>query len=453
MAKSTASPTVAGPSYVVVRLLVLAVAAVLSIGYLVVQNDGARALVGGWWRGARSEVVEPSCQYVVVIESADGARVDVHNFTLTSSPTYLATSSYSPSTHNTLADEPLAAVAALRPLIEHALRVVPAAQHPCTPVFLRVGTGLREAQRQTILDALATYLRDQTPFHIPPHAVDAMDSSEEAVYTWLDAKQFLSAGPEVALLSLSVARTEIVSPDTPASDYTEELRLGGNDAPPMSPYRRAFDGYGLLPVRDALHARVVDALSHIPGAMPKTDDGIPRLRNPCVPRGTISRVTLRSGPKPQRYLMLGGEIGSYDACSTVVDAVVAEGFHDAQIPRILDSTRVLLTGYFVSRLEPLLLSGYAHDLPTVTVDSIAELARTVCEGPKSWAKQWSPTVVRKLEDYSGWCLDLTRLLVIGYRLDRGPEVVLADKIAGRQIGWTVGAAWKLALAGAARCHA
>ncbi|KAJ7058785.1 nucleoside phosphatase GDA1/CD39 [Mycena amicta] len=411
-------------------------------------------------------------QYAVILDAGStGTRLHIHNFTSSDSdsPAYLSTTFWQSPANFPLyhyGGRPLEAAESLKPFIEKAMAVVPAAQHSCTPIFLRASYTLRfhrSPKPENIMQAVEAWLRveENSPFRLPDQAVDIMDPLDDTMYSWIAMNHLLGGGAEadVALLVLSRANSRIAFALPSESGYLG-LALGSKA---YELYLKAFHGTGTM-LLDRVHESIVSSLSpeelqH--GYRLAIGPGVvPRVNNPCIARGESEYIRLVR-PASHKYVeepfvMEGRDGGGFDACSVLVDEQLrlTETFRDmADMPPINASARVLLSGYFNDQLEPLLRpqENGSDDPIVTTVDQIAQLARVVCSGKEAWEDSWrtNPQVM------PSWCLNLTlvhRLLMKGYRLDGPREVILGPKIRGVDTwDWTLGAAVKVVMDGAARC--
>ena len=122
-------------------------------------------------------------------------------------------------------------------------------------------------------------------------------------------------------------------------------------------------------------------------------------------------------------------------------------FNGVYQPSILDTFseahgNVLLLSYFYDRIAPFYPDNEIQ--PRLTVDSIAELARDVCQGPKRWKERWSSDrpLLAELDDRPEWCLDLTfmhGLLKLGYEFGSERPIRVEKKVEGTELGWCLGA--------------
>lgn len=81
---------------------------------------------------------------------------------------------------------------------------------------------------------------------------------------------------------------------------------------------------------------------------------------------------------------------------------------------------------------------------TLAISDLADLARDVCAGPKTWRKRWTKgsDALAELEDRPEYCLDLTfmhALLGLGYELQPERELLVEKQIRGVELGWALGA--------------
>jgi len=152
--------------------------------------------------------------------------------------------------------------------------------------------------------------------------------------------------------------------------------------------------------------------------------------------------------------MVGGDIGSFEACDRVVQLVMAkdaicevkpcsfDGVYQPSLLETFPNGKVLLLSYFYDRIAPLISD---HDPPRLTVSTIASLARDVCAGPQAWTSKWGSSAVA-MEELKGrpeYCLDLTfmhALLRLGYEFGDDREVAIGKQIDGTELGWSLGAA-------------
>lgn len=394
------------------------------------------------------------------------------------------------------AGRPQEAAASLKELLDAALERVPKELHKCTPIAVKATAGLRltgEQEARDILDAVRTMLTEQYPFNLadaPGHnAVEIMSGSEEAVYAWITVNYLLgriggkqAVAPTAAVLDLGGASTQIVfEPVTSSAEGHETMRPGAHvyELPnlagqPHVLYQNSYLGYGLMQVREAVHA--LSAFLH----------GLAQARNPhhslsaeglvphhCLTRNAVKKAnvtllppasaaagpTLQGHPPPAAVGKVQGvhtfQGTSYgpDACGSVVQAVLDKhapcidgpcafaGVYQPSLTQSLpDGAPVVALSYFYDRLAPLGLA------PMFTVEKLGKVVADVCRDPSTWATRWPitqyPHGLLELKDRPESCLDLTylhTLLKIGYELSDQHVVITEKKIAGTELGWSLGA--------------
>ncbi|KAJ7058842.1 nucleoside phosphatase family-domain-containing protein [Mycena amicta] len=378
---------------------------------------------------------------------------------------------------SSFAGRPAAAATSLDVLMNEAMRVVPQSLRKCTPVAVRATAGLRllpGSQSADILDAVTNHLRTNYPFALPAtDAVTIMDGADEAVFAWVTANYLLGSirpdappkAPTFAVLDLGGASTQIVfapTDDAPLleGEHKYELEFGGKT---RVLYQHSYLGYGLMQARASIH-RVVDFMSSLhSGSAVVVPGHDPVVSNPCLSRETRRKVELPAdGGVKKNVTMDGGDVGGFEACTKIVDLVLAKdavcaarpcAFGGVYQPALseafpTDAGRVLLLSYFYDRVAPLVPRPEDGAQITATVDTIADLARVVCGGRAAWLPRWGTQtkLMADLEERPEWCLDLTfmhRLLRTGYEFDGNRQVMFGKKIAGTELGWCLGAGFKL----------
>ncbi|KAF7306283.1 hypothetical protein MIND_00419200 [Mycena indigotica] len=378
---------------------------------------------------------------------------------------------------SSFAGRPEAAAASLDVLMQEAMRVVPPSLRKCTPVAVRATAGLRllpGSQSADILAAVTTHLRDNYPFSLPSKdPVTIMDGADEAVFAWITANYLLGSiradakpkTPTFAVLDLGGASTQIVfAPvgDAPLheGEHKYDLDFGGKT---RVLYQHSYLGYGLMQARASIHRVVhfMSSLHHDPPVAAHGQD--PVISNPCLSRETRRRVELPiDGGAMQNFTMDGGDVGGFEACKKIVDLVLAKdavctvrpcAFGGVYQPALSEAFpahagRVLLLSYFYDRVAPLMPKPKGDTQLATTVDEIADLAKVVCKGREGWLPRWGAqtALMADLEERPEWCLDLTfmhRLLRNGYEFDGHREVMYGKQIAGTELGWALGAGFKL----------
>ncbi|KAG6810239.1 hypothetical protein H0H92_012761 [Tricholoma furcatifolium] len=412
----------------------------------------------------------PLVQYALMIDAGStGSRIHIYKFNNCGSSPAFEWEVFK-QTHpglSSFSNEPIKAARSLDVLMEEALRVVPPSLRKCTPVAVKATAGLRllpGSQSQDILNAVEERLKAQWEFPLAPgEPVTIMDGKDEGVYAWITANYLLGtleksapADGTYAVLDLGGASTQIafepkVQRDAKAvlaqGDHRYELTMAGRE---HVLYQHSYLGYGLMRARNHVH-QLVDFMAGIRA----NGEVKEQIGNPCLAKGTTRTIDL--GKK--NVTMIGEDIGSFDACSRVMELVMAKdaicekkpcSFNGVYQPSILDTFPtgpILLLSYFYDRLSLLLPSppSSSPDTPiTLNISTIADTARKVCEGRPAWLDAWGthPDVMAELQGRPEFCLDLTfmyALLRLGYEFDDAREVKMAKKVDGTELGWCLGA--------------
>ncbi|KAH9912853.1 nucleoside phosphatase family-domain-containing protein [Epithele typhae] len=370
-------------------------------------------------------------------------------------------------------DSPRGAAESLDPLLEEAKRVVPASLQKCTPVAVKATAGLRQLgtkESGDILAAVRQRLRDYYPFSLQggDEAVTIMEGADEGVYAWLTANYLLktlakAAGgePPYAVLDLGGASTQIVfeptfdmaKPDAGLADGEHKYALR-YDGGTRTLYQHSYLGYGLKTARQSVH-RVVEFMSSLRGLGHGKDA---EVTNPCLAQTTSKLVEIEDERLGGQFnvTMVGKDVGSFDSCNRVVELVMAKdaicstkpcSFNGVYQPSLIETFphgKILLLSYFFDRLSPFMETTAKPLKAPIHISTFAEVAKTVCEGPKAWKERWGSdkALMEELEGRPEWCLDLTfqhALLRLGYELGGEREVQLGKQIDGTELGWCLGA--------------
>ncbi|KAI0304320.1 nucleoside phosphatase family-domain-containing protein [Multifurca ochricompacta] len=412
-------------------------------------------------------------QYALMIDAGStGSRIHIYKFNnCGSSPVYEYEKFVQKNPGlSAYAGRPGDAAQSLDSLLDTAVRTVPEALHHCTPVAVKATAGLRllgAPQAAEILDAVRERLSTMYPFPlVPEDPVAIMDGRDEGVYAWVTANYLmdtiradsLKTAVPYAVLDLGGASTQIVFEpvfDSAKSDaalregeHKYELKFGGKE---HVLYQHSYLGYGLMRARKGVH-RLVNFM-----ASTRTTAVGAEIGNPCLARETRRVVEVEVAGSPattQNVTMVGGDIGSFEACNRIMQLVMAKdaicevkpcSFDGVYQPSLLDTFpngKILLLSYFYDRINPLLPPSTSRPL---TIASIADLATDVCLGQPSWEKRWGDNkqAMEELLDRPEYCLDLTfmhALLRLGYEFDDGRTIEIGKRIDGTELGWALGAA-------------
>ncbi|TFK26883.1 guanosine-diphosphatase [Coprinopsis marcescibilis] len=448
----------------------------------------------------------PLVQFALMIDAGStGSRIHIYKFNnCKSSPTYEyeAFKMIQPGL-SSFANDPRGAAKSLDSLLDEAVKIVPAELQGCTPVAVKATAGLRMLEgrkSEDILDAVRERITNRYKFQLPEKdGVLIMDGKDEGVYAWITANYLLgtintakqSKPNSYAVLDLGGASTQIVfQPQNPTRDiqleggeHKYDLAFNGQN---YELYQHSYLGYGLMRARSHVHSLVDFMASIRPRPVKQSkyhgidEDGDGKVDyhvvpNPCLAKHTERKIEIVDEDGEKRTVIMAGlDVGSFAACERIVQLVLAKdsicerkpcSFNGVYQPNLLESFkngRVLLLSYFYDRVSPLLppkSKTYANDLG-LTVATIADYAKTVCEGRDTWKRvtHWAGNeeLLKELEGRPEWCLDLTfmhGLLRLGYEFEDDRKVEFGKQIKGTELGWCLGATLALVGAGDIKCKA
>ena len=284
----------------------------------------------------------PLVQYALMIDAGStGSRIHVYKFNNCGpSPTYeYETFVQKHPGLSAFAGRPEEAAQSLDSLLDVAMRTVPEQLRRCTPVAVKATAGLRLLGAEPageILDAVRRRLSSAYPFPLASQdPVAIMDGRDEGVFAWVTANYLMdtiradspkTAAP-YAVLDLGGASTQIVlepvfdaATDMHEGDHKYELRFGGPAGKTHVLYQHSYLGYGLMRARKSVH-RLVDFM-----AVAHTDTAPVEIGNPCLAQGTkrVVQVDGDGSSLDKNVTMIGGDIGSFEACNRIMQLVMAK---------------------------------------------------------------------------------------------------------------------------------
>lgn len=410
-------------------------------------------------------------QFVVMIDAGStGSRVHVYEFDVCTEPPTLIEETFEmlkPGLSSFDTDT-AGAAQSLDPLLEKAMEVIPLSQRKCSPVAVKATAGLRklgEVKAANILEAVSKHLEDKYPFPLlEKDGVVVMGGEEEGVYAWITINYLLgNIGaskklPTAAVFDLGGGSTQIVfEPSFPPNEKMIEgehkysLAYGGQD---YELYQFSHLGYGLMEGRNKVNALLVEtALKE----KKLTKTGGEELFSPCLPPNAVvkdQKVVLED--KSEYTVTFKGPVTAAGAqCRNLADKALKKdaacknipcsfnGVHQPSLVRAFKETNDLyLISFFFDKTQPLGLPR------SFTLQELADLARMVCNGEEVWESVFSgfDGSVASLKKDPQWCLDLTfqvSLLHTGYDIPLHRELKTADKLAGNELGWCLGASLPL----------
>ncbi|KAF9532214.1 nucleoside phosphatase family-domain-containing protein, partial [Crepidotus variabilis] len=332
----------------------------------------------------------PLVQWALVIEAGiTGSRIHIYKFNnCYASPSfeYLVFAQIIPALSSPrFAKQPEKAAQSLDRLLEHAKKTVPEALWGCTPITVKATARLwlsPATEPNIILDAVEHRLRTAYPFRLsskPGEGVKIMDEKEEGIYEWITANYLLGTiGGETAqgekstyaVLDLGGGSTRLVFESSFAPFIKDEDAKGWLDDDEhkyelnfarraYTLYQHSYSGYGLLNARKSIHA-LVESISRtriLPSDEGPMEDafGNEIIANACLARGLRKTVEVATGFGGKRKVTMSGESSSFEACSEIIQLVLAKKPHSSLLNSFPEEHgKILLLLYFYDRVRPLL---------------------------------------------------------------------------------------------------
>jgi guanosine-diphosphatase len=389
------------------------------------------------------------------------------------------------------------AALSLKPLMETAMKSVPASLRACTPIAVKATAGLRllgPDLSSKILLAVRDMLENEYPFPIADggqsgkqNGIEIMEGRDEGVFAWITVNYLLnrigSDGESVtpgtktgvktaAVMDLGGASTQIVFEPAykdnlqgmhPGQHVYELSNFGGQK---YTLYQNSYLGYGLMEARKSINslsfftfglthpdmAVLAEPPKALTGAASSGFAGI-KVPSPCFEEGKEKKTTVRrQGTKEEVEVTMIGTAGGYDACKRLVevmmdkDAVCKQSpcsFAGVYQPSLMDAFEhlpIVALSYFYDRLAPF---GVNETFP---LSILTGIAKKVCAPSSTWAtsfpKDQYPGALDELHDRPESCLDflyLSSLLSLGYELSDDRPITVAKKLGGVELGWCIGA--------------
>lgn len=421
-------------------------------------------------------------QYVVMIDAGStGSRVHIYEFDVCTQPPILVEETFEmlkPGL-SSYANDPEGGAKSLDPLLERALKVVPADRKGCTPVAVKATAGLRllgDSKSEKILNAVREHLEKDYPFPVVKgDGVSIMSGNDEGVYAWITTNYLLGnigSGnklPTSAVFDLGGGSTQIVfepsfSPNERMveGEHKYELNFGGQN---YDLYQFSHLGYGLMQGRNKINSLLLKNAIKSGEILESNTAAVHELTSPCLPPGMTAKeekVKLDSG-KEYTVNFNGPSEPAGAQCRFLADSILNKdakcdvppcsfnGIHQPSLVHTFKETNDLyIFSYFYDRTQPLGMPS------SFTLRELADLARMVCNGEDVWKSVFSGIdgSIEKLTKEPQWCLDLSfqvSLLHTGYDIPLYRELRTAEKIANNELGWCLGASLPLLKADTWEC--
>jgi len=328
------------------------------------------------------------------------------------------------------ANDPKAAAQSLKPLLDAAMKKVPATAAACTPIELKATAGLRligEEKSEAILAAVLALFK-QYPFAVAgPEAAIVMDGKDEGPYAWmtvnflLDTMNARATSKTAAIFDMGGASTQIVfRPDDDAvmgsvsPDKTYQVVTEGYST---KLYTHSHLGYGL---KQANKLMMKESLAEFDKVFP------------CFPKGfaeTNDGVTAEN---------VAGE-QSFEKCHRLATRVLykekacqatACSFNGVSQPTL---TKTFTGPYYVFSYFYDRMAAFLNADGVSSVGELRKMAEGICTG----------TTAPYAEHNKGtMCMDLTYLYALlrtGYDLPDNTTLYVKKKIKGIETAWSLGA--------------
>ncbi|RCK64710.1 Guanosine-diphosphatase [Candida viswanathii] len=424
-------------------------------------------------------------EYVVMIDAGStGSRVHVYEFNTCVQPPALLSETFEmlkPGLSSFDTDT-VGAAKSLDPLLEVALKKVPADKQKCTPVAVKATAGLRllgEEKSKNILAEVRSHLEKDYPFAVVEgDGISIMDGKDEGVYAWVTANYLLGniGGkeklPTAAVFDLGGGSTQIVfEPDykvdeVPVDGETKYQFTFGDNAYTL--YQFSHLGYGLMQGRNKINQLVLkNKLSELDlqkytkkEAKDAKGKGAVDVHNPCIPPGVVAKdvvvefgddevyIVNMKGPSSKDATLAGGsqcrflaeQVLNKDAeCTTKPCSF--NGVHQPSLTRTFNkNSDMYVFSYFYDRTSPVGMPS------SFSVEELKDLSKLVCQGETLWQDVLLEDHVKNLSEEPQWCLDLsfiTAMLHTGYDIPLSRELKTAKTIDNNELGWCLGASLPL----------
>lgn len=413
-------------------------------------------------------------QYVIMIDAGStGSRVHVYEFDICSKPPILINETFEmlkPGLSSFDTDS-IGAAKSLDPLLNIAMDVIPKHQRPCSPVAVKATAGLRmlgETKSQKILDAVKRHLEVDYPFPVVGgDGISIMSGELEGVYAWVTTNYLLGnigasdRRPTSAIFDLGGGSTQIVF--EPTFPPTEEMVEGEHKyvldygSEKYTLYQYSHLGYGLMQGRNKINSLLVsNAIKE--GTIKQGDSQTEYvLSSPCLPPKVTAPVEKVKVGDSETYKVkfVGPKVAAGAQCRFLTDSILNKessckvppcsfnGVHQPSLVRTFhESNDLYIFSYFYDRTRPL-------GMPlSFTLQELMELTRNVCNGEEVWDDVFANLgdSLNSLKKDPHFCQDLSflgSLLHTGYDIPLQRELKTAQKLAGNEIGWCLGASLPL----------
>ncbi|KHN79288.1 Nucleoside-diphosphatase mig-23 [Toxocara canis] len=212
---------------------------------------------------------------------------------------------------STFADNPENATGYLKPLLDHAVKYVPASKLSYTPIFIFATAGMRllpVKQQEAIMNNLRTNLPLVTPMQVISDHIRVIEGKWEGIYSWIAVNYILGRfnvnessairSPTVGMVDVGGASLQIAvelnKSDNVHSSAVEIVNLGCRDGSDLFRYRvfvTTFLGYG---VNEGLRK-----YEQLLGDKLLTENSTVKayVRDSCLPTNLVKTVSRKNGSR------------------------------------------------------------------------------------------------------------------------------------------------------------
>jgi len=337
---------------------------------------------------------------------------------------------------SSFSDDPRAAATSLRPLMDAAVKAIPDAAAPCTPVELKATAGLRlvgAEKSAKILEAVEHLFRQYNFFVPQENAAIVMDGRDEGPFAWATVNFLLGTiTPDAAkhvrtaaTIDMGGASTQIVfqpesAVESPVMDDRYTLRLFGRS---NRLYQHSHLGYGLKEAGKAMMKRFGASHSF-----------------PCFPHDYQDKIV--GGDSDGQVISNREGTQSFTECLAVArsilqkDAACAKtpcSFNGVWQPSLARDFRgpIYAFSYFYDRMET-----WLPETGVVTLARFREVGERICSSRDASDTEFGQ------HNKGTMCLDFAYLYCIlstGFDLPDAAELHIMKKINGIETAWSLGA--------------
>jgi hypothetical protein len=436
---------------------------------------------------ALEKLPEDSFSYIAMIDAgSSGCRVHVYRYGKVGSmegPLYILPKHVSLKVKPGLSsfkNDPSAAGASLKGLVDFVKTKVPASDWGDTPIWLKATAGLRMLEPKTsdaILDSVRSFLGNSanSPLLFRPMWAKIIPGQEEGAFGWI-AYNYLKRiiGPKkntadivpfavIEMGGASAQVTQLAPSEKDISEIPEDYRYAFTiEGQTYTLYTHSYLGYGSEQARESYNHLLLSQKAGTPAATDITD--------PCLYEGYVradkKSASVYEGPDGEsvqggaqqtgKCLSLVKQLFQAPIDTTCDAAIIkSRSFGCVYQPKFLiDSLNFLVfeNYYYVASGIGIMPSGHAPEatstnaFPLITsVKEMEDSSQDVC------GQSWTNLNANYPKDNSGkdsnikFCFTaslMASFLTDGLGLDRNKQLTIQQSVGNSDIEWALGAAYK-----------